>query len=1413
MRHAPAALLTVALLSSSLLSAAEPLKREEVPSPLKDWVGWVLRGHEAELCSLSRGTGARNCAWPGTLKLSLTDSGGTFEQSWRMETEDWVALPGGAERWPQDVKVDGAAVPVIERGGAPSIRLKPGARRVTGSFKWSRVPDQLEIPAEVGMLTLTLHGAEVKLPLRDDANRLWMQTKTHVIAPREGAALALTVHRRLIDEVPLTLVTRVQLKVSGADRELVLGRALPEGFSALSLVSPLPARLDSDGRLRVQARSGTWDVMLTARRETPGAEIKLPAPNGPWAQDEAWVFDARPALRQAEVEGASSLDPQQTELYPEWKTLPAYLVKPGGSLKLVERRRGDDPPEPDRLTLERNLWLDFDGRGFSARDHLSGRLGRSWRLESSPETALGRVSSGGADQFLTALTPGGAAGLEVRTRDIDITADSRIEGRRLTASGWKHDFESVSAVINLPPGWRLVHVFGADSARPTWVSSWTLLDFFLVLVAAAAITRLYGRAWGAVGLVGLALLWHEEGAPRWLWLAVLLLAALDRALPPELSFVRWVQRGRKAALVLLALVALPFFLTQIRHGAFPVLEQPYNSITPRIAEDGFATNGLSAGESLDFLRPKRAHKSSARQVMGALANNQIQMQLEEADKAAEEPKEDADESGDEGETAGGGGMITGAASMAMPAPAAARSASLGGKGKMYMSARGSSYYSDVMTQMRLDPNSRVNTGPGLPYWSWNQARVSWRGPVPQGSALRFWLLSPCENFFLALARVLLTILLGLLLADLPVGDWLKSLTAPEGRAKVLKTLLPLALLALVGVNAAAQDRGFPPKNLLDDLKARLTEAPSCAPNCAESPRLLLKASGEWLSMTLTVHAAAASAVPIPTGGHDWSPVRGTLDGQTLSVRREGDGSLWAPVPAGAHELVLEGPLPQTDAVQLSLPMKPRRVDATLSGWNLHGIRENGRPEDNLQLSRARGAEPAAQAAAAARAQGTFPPFLRVERTVRLGLTWTVETRVTRLTPLGTPVVANIPLLPGESITSSDLRATDGKVQVSLTPQSPSMEWTSVLPESKALELNAATGKPWTEVWRVEPGPLWHIAASGLPPAFAQDASGPRTLEYHPWPGEALKVAVSRPGSVVGQTMTIDQSVLHLTPGIRATDATLSVRLRTSRGDRETFVLPEGAELLAARVDGRQQPLRMEGRKLAVAVPPGAHIVEADWRQPGGARLFLRAPEVDLGVASVNSHVEIAIPSGRWILFLGGRGVGPVVLFWSMLAVFALAALGLAKTGLTPLDWRRWLLLAIGLSQLSVPGAALVAGWFVAMGERGRHAPATRRSFNFVQVALACYAALAAALLFKAIAHGLLGAPDMQIAGNGSHGALLRWYTDRSAAVVSRPWVFSVPLGVYRAAMLVWALWLADSVLNWARWAWTQYGVGGLWRKD
>jgi hypothetical protein len=1353
----PIALFLAVLSAAS--AAAAPLTREEVPGPLASWISWALRGHEQAFCSFLHAQERRDCAWPATLRLALTETGGSFTQDWTVQAPSWIPLPGGPERWPQDVLLNGKPAVVVRRDDFPAVHLPAGAHTVSGALRWSRLPEQLEIPSATGLLSLTVRGTAVPFPTRDELGRLWLQPRAQMATARHEDSLQVTVHRRLIDDIPLQLLTKLQIKISGGNREALLGRALPEGFVPMSLVSPLPARLDTDGRLRVQARAGTWELMLVSRMEGRSPDLVIPPQAaGLWGEDEAWVFESKPNLRQAELEGAPALDPQQTELPQDWKNYPAFLVRPGTSLKLVERQRGEDPAAPDRLHLQRELWLDFDGGGYSARDTIAGTLARSWRLEAAAGMQLGRVAIAGFDQFLTALSSGGPAGLELRATAVSLVADSRIAGRGLAAAGWSHDFESLSANLHLPPGWRLLHAGGVDAARPSWVTNWSLLDLFLVLIAATAFSRLWGPRWGAVALAGIGLSWHEPGAIRWLWLWLAAAVALERALADHALGARPTRYVRQGLCVLLALSAIPFAVAQARLALYAQLELPHMSIGERQSE------------------PQQLGRSGS----GGSA----------AGSAVDVPEE-------EGEL---DGIVGKMGAMAKSIAPASTPPSLEAKRERYASGR----YAK-MKQIHRDPQAQVSTGPGLPHWNWNRVQLSWKGPVAAGQRLSLWLTPPWFNAVLSWMRIILVALLALLLAGLPVWDVLRG---PAGGWHLLKSLLPAALLILLTGAAGAQQNAFPPREIIDELLARLLERPDCAPLCAESPRLRIEATPSFLSLQLELHAAAPTAVPIPSGGREWTPARATLNGTAARVRRAEDGSLWLPLPAGAHRLTLDGPLPERDAVQIALPLKPRLVVAAISGWQLNGLRDDGRPENALQLSRSRAAQP--DASAAARAQGVFPPLLRVERVLRLGLSWEVETRVTRLTPGGSPVSVQIPLLPGESVTSAEPRVVQGKVQLSLAPQAYSVVWRSTLKESTHIALAAPQTLLWTEVWRIEPSALWHVTTEGLP-RVRDESEGARAYLFRPWPGESVALVITRPDAVPGQTLTIDQSVLQLSPGLRATDATLTLSLRSSRGGRHTVTLPDGASLLSVQMDGAAVPLRLEGRKLTIPVRPGPHVVALAWRQPAGAGLLTRAPQVDLGAPSVNAHVHLAMPRGRWTLLAGGPGIGPAVLFWSLLTIFLLVSLGLGKTELTPLSWRHWFLLSLGMTQIHVTAAAIIAGWFLTLGLRAQHPPQQTREFRLAQIFLVALTVAAALCLFRSIQRGLLGLPDMQIAGNGSTADLLRWYLDRTDLSLPRPWVLSAPLGLYRIAMLAWALWLAQSLLRWTRWAWSCFNTAGSWK--
>jgi hypothetical protein len=204
---------------------------------------------------------------------------------------------------------------------------------------------------------------------------------------------------------------------------------------------------------------------------------------------------------------------------------------------------------------------------------------------------------------------------------------------------------------------------------------------------------------------------------------------------------------------------------------------------------------------------------------------------------------------------------------------------------------------------------------------------------------------------------------------------------------------------------------------------------------------------------------------------------------------------------------------------------------------------------------------------------------------------------------------------------------------------------------------------------------------------------------------------------------------------------------------------------------------------------------------------------DLNSPAVNVTLALRLPQGRWVLFTGGPRIGPVVLFWGVLLILAGLAAALGRLRLTPLKTHDWLLLGIGLSLAQIWVLVLVAGWLLALGLRRQLPTQTpRRRFNLVQVALAVLTVAAGAGLIGAVSQGLLGAPAMQIMGNGSTGTLLNWYQDRGGPTLPEVWAFSVPMWIYRALMLAWALWLAFRLLDWLRWGWAGFSSPQLWRE-
>ncbi|MBM7456017.1 hypothetical protein HNR62_001897 [Oceanisphaera litoralis] len=1325
---------------------------EQVPAPLQPWVDWVLHGEEQRHCPFIHNQGAAyQCAWPTRLDLALTDNGGRFSQQWQLYRDSWVQLPGDRKHWPRQVTVNGEPVPVSADKGNPRIKLPTGRHQVEGQWQWTRLPKSLSLNPTTGLLSLTINNKPIAWPELDNAAhdsaspdkpvRLWLgQRKSGAEdKPPQGDALTLQVYRKVEDSIPLLVTTRLDMEVAGEQRELLLGPVLLDRQIPLQLNSPLPARLEPDGRLRVQVRPGRWSLSLISRHPGNVTDIALPAIPAPWPAQEVWVFQAVNQLRLVEVDNLVSIDPRQTRLPDDWQSLPAYLLDQGDRMRLRVIRRGDREPEPDKLGLARQLWLDFDGGGYTVQDTISGSMTRGWRLEATPGLQLGRVAIDGQPRFITRREGSDQLGVEVRRGTLNLGADSRYEGNigTLPAVGWDTDLQRLNTRLHLPPGWTLFSAAGMDNAPHTWLQRWTLLDLFLVLIAAVAAYRLWGWQWGLLTLLTLVLIWHQSsglGPPRWVWLHLLAATALLRVLPA--GRLRQGMIGyRNLSLLVLLFIAIPFMVAEVRTAMYPQL-------APASPQSPFAIE-------------------------------------------AEAPME----------------MTTGA-DQALPATAPLR--------ELAHKQRASSHASGQSTPLtQLDPDARVQTGPGLPNWQWNSVDLSWNGPVQRDQQIRLRLLPPGINLLLNLLRVGLISLLVLRMAGVSFSRG-RGFHLQQGLLSALIPIWILIPLLLLVLPAPAQAE-MPDARLLEQLKTRLLAPPDCLPDCAQISAMRLAASPQQLEVELEVHTQEAVAVPLPANTDHWMPRRVLIAEEVAeALLRDKNGTLYLRLPAGIHRVSLGGPLPDQGGVQLPLSLHPHRVDALLNGWTLQGVDENGVPGAQLLLNRIR---PESVAPGPTRLEpGVLPDFVRVERILRLDLDWMVETRVSRQSPIGQPIALEIPLLPGESVLTDGMRVEEDKVMFTLSASQQAAHWQSRLEKTPSLTLTAPDTRRWIEVWRLDTSPIWHLESSGIPVIHHQDQTGNWLPEWRPWPGEQLRFDISRPAGVDGQTLTIDSTRLRVQPGKRAIDASLQLQLRSSQGGQHSLQLPDNIELQSVSINGKVQPIRLQGRTLTFPLTPGAQTLELAWRHDDGIRSLFTTPRVGLNSASVNNSMELELGRDRWILFAMGPQLGPAVLFWSLLAITLLLAVGLARVPFTPLRLHHWLFLGIGLTQVPLWMALVVVAWLLALGLRGRwqHAEAGRL-FNLVQIGLVLLTLAALSYLFYAIQQGLLGLPDMQISGNNSYANTLRWYQDRSAGELPIAWVLSVPLLVYRLLMLAWALWLAFSLLNWLRWGWGCFSSHGLWR--
>lgn len=1330
-----------------------------VPALLEPWESWVMYEHKDVDCPHSYDAqNKRYCRWPISLSIDIQRHKAAFQQRWRIYNEGWLTLPGDHQYWPTNVTlsekvvsgklVSDKPVAVVKHKNKPSIFVPAGEYVVNGELLWKQRPESIAVPKDTGIVTVILDGKPLSSINRDKKGRLWFaNAKQESNAVGQNNSVTTRVYRKIIDGVPVKLETRLEMEVAGDSRELTLGKLQLSGYETIRFDSQLPARIETDGSLRVQARPGRWNFTLLSRQVSEVPDIASVRMGSDWPDQEIWVFQANRTFRSVKILGVPTVDPEQTGLPEGWRQLPAYVLSDNQVLTIKEQVRGDSSPDDNRLLLKRNLWLDFDGKGYTVKDEISGNISRIGRLATDDAFSLGRVSVNGNPTVVTQMDDG-QEGIEVRPGEITLDAVGRMDrnASAISAVSWSESMQSLSMELQLPPGWMLFAASGADQVHNSWLSSWSLWHVFILLITTVSTFRLFGFKWAL--LVGVALLSvHDvDGAP-WsvAWLILLALFSLLNVVPEG----RWRTLTCSAYRVLLlglVISLIPFAVSQVRQGIYPQLEKPYKQV--------------SSENQADYSRHEPALEG---------------MQQEFDDEIS---------------------------SLASVEQAPRR--------KMKFQSSRSDY-------QRYDVSTKIQTGPGVPQWTWNRSQLNWSGPVTPSQPVELWLISPTVNSVLSFVRVLLVGLLLVLFViklGFGVGKSLPLNLRGGANAAVMLSAIILTFPLLYSTQAVAD---VPTQEMLDTLEKRLLTPSECLPHCAAISQGVVAVDQEFVVLDLMIDAAEAVVVPLPIDTNSWKPNSILLNNENISVSSQQGRKYIMLLEKGRNRVEVRGRHHQIEQLNFAFKLEPHNIKVIAKGWEVTGYVNDQVSGGNVQFKRTVLSEKGGKSEKREQLLAEpVPVFVEVIRTLRLGFEWRMTTQVRRISPMQGAISLAVPLVDNESLTA-DFPVENGNVLISMKASQQTLQWDSIITlspgnQQNGIVFNASEGS-WVERWNVVPSQRWHVEHKGISPI---KQNGVNQLSWWPIMGDRVELAITKPDAVAGNTLTLQSVNLLYEPGARATTSTLSLTMRSSFAGEYLLELPDNADVESVVVDGEGQVRAEDSGRVTLPVKPGEHTAQVRWSTNDGARYKIVTPALDLGQRASNVSIRVDMPRDRWTLFVGGPAMGPALLFWGVALLIVAIGLVLGKMQWSILKPYEWVLLGLGVATTYVPMLLLIVGWFYVMhwrkewastGMASTSAALTPRKQMAIQwsVGLLTFGMLVS--LLASVASSLVfGNPDMQIAGNGSSAYWLNWYQDRTGGVMPSGWVISVPMGAYRLAMLAWSLWLAFALVRWLKWGWQCFTV-------
>lgn len=540
---------------------ANKINEKDLPVMLAPWVNWIKAKNLEDLCLLNNAN-EKQCVFVPLVEIGENDTFFNFKISGSSYLKEfWIKIPSGQSQkvWPENILVNNQKGQVLEKDGFSLVKVAKGDFNIV--FNINKQDLRSNPSLQLAQNFLIIKNKTSTSWLAENNQLLWIAKK---VQEKEEATSnvkseEIKVYRKLSDGIPLKLETRIQIVYSGKEKEMFLGKVLPEEFKLLQIQSDLSINQREDG-FYIKVISGEhWLTFMAYSFNNTKSIATKDLVKG--TTNEFWSVQNDVNVRQNEIKLALAVDPKQAFVPQDWQSLPTYNVKEALGIEKV--RRGINLQDSLSYKSNRMSWYGFNNDTMLHLENMTfkneGKAFMSFDGSVTPK----EFSLNQQPQMIVENDKKQGIVLKQGQYPASFYAQTSTEFNTNFIADSKQDL----AIWNLTiaPRHRLLHVTGVDRAVDSWTDKWNLYTIFAIFLITLGFYKLFGLPLALLSFSCIFLFQSNAFLSWTIWPMLLLLMALLKVLPAKNKFTKLV---RCSTAILVIGVSFIFIILTVQEARY-----------------------------------------------------------------------------------------------------------------------------------------------------------------------------------------------------------------------------------------------------------------------------------------------------------------------------------------------------------------------------------------------------------------------------------------------------------------------------------------------------------------------------------------------------------------------------------------------------------------------------------------------------------------------------------------------------------------------------------------------------------------------------------------------------------------------------------------------------------------------------